>query len=107
MDGAGFRITVEDGDAPFACPAHERVLLAMERQGLRCLPVGCRGGGCGVCRVHVTSGRYRTGRMSRAHVSTGDEAARFALACQLIPKSDLSLRRAAWADNDGRKRPWQ
>lgn len=107
MGDAGFRITVEGGDAPFPCPAQERVLLAMERQGRRCLPVGCRGGGCGVCRVRVTSGRYRTGRMSRAHVSAGDEAAGFALACQLVPKSDLSLRRAAQADNDGRKRPWQ
>ena len=107
MSVAGFQIRIDDGDAPFSCPAHERVLVAMERQGLRQLPVGCRGGGCGVCRVRVTSGRYRTGRMSRAHVSTGDEAAGIALACQLMPETDLSLRRAAPTDNEARKRPWQ
>ena len=107
MGDVGFRITLENGDAPFSCSARERVLLAMERQGLKHLPVGCRGGGCGVCRVRVTSGRYRTGKMSRAHVSTGDEAVGIALACQLIPESDLALRRAARGGHDARKRPWQ
>ena len=107
MGDAGFRITVEHGDAPFSCQAHERVLLAMERQGLKHLPIGCRGGGCGVCRVRVTSGCYRTGKMSRAHVSTGDEAVGIALACQLIPETDLALRRAAQGGHDARKRPWQ
>jgi len=107
MSVAGFQIRIDDGDAIFSCPAHERVLVAMERQGLSQLPVGCRGGGCGVCRVRVTSGRYRTGRMSRAHVSTQDETAGIALACQLIPETDLSLRRAAPTDNEARKRPWQ
>ena len=107
MGDVGFRITVEDGDARFPCPAHERVLLAMERQGLKHLPVGCRGGGCGVCRVRVIRGCYRTGKMSRAHVSTGDETVGIALACQLIPESDLALRQAPLGDHDARKRPWQ
>ena len=47
----------------------ERVLVALERaQGFgqlknlpRRLPVGCRRGGCGVCRVRVLSGEYRFG----------------------------------------------
>ena len=58
----------------------------------RRLPVGCRRGGCGVCRVRVLAGAYRADRMSRAHVSEEQEAAGVALSCCIYPLSDLSLR---------------
>ena len=78
----------------------ERVLVALERaQGFgqlknmpRRLPVGCRRGGCGVCRVRVLAGQYRSDLMSRSHVSAEDEAAGVVLACCIYPLSDLSLR---------------
>jgi len=78
----------------------ERVLVALERaQGFgqlknmpRRLPVGCRRGGCGVCRVRVTGGDYRADLMSRAHVSAEDEAAGIVLACCIYPQSELYLR---------------
>lgn len=80
--------------------ASERVLVALERaQGFgrltnlpRKLPVGCRRGGCGVCRVRVLRGQYRSDVMSRAHVSEEDEARGVVLACCIYPLSDLSLR---------------
>lgn len=90
-----FHISVAGVESAFTCAEGERVLHAMERQGVRALPVGCRGGGCGTCRVHVTSGSYETKKMSRAHVSEADERAGYALACRLMPRSDLSLRLAA------------
>ena len=58
----------------------------------RRLPVGCRRGGCGICRVSVLSGAYDSGPMSRACVSAEDEAAGVVLACCIYPRSDLSLR---------------
>ncbi|MBM4228512.1 MAG: 2Fe-2S iron-sulfur cluster binding domain-containing protein [Gammaproteobacteria bacterium] len=73
------------------CPGDETILRAMERLGLRGIPVGCRGGGCGVCRVRVHRGDYVLRRMSRAHVSLADEAAGIALACCLMPRSDLEI----------------
>lgn len=76
---------------PFPCPGDERVLIAMERAGRHDIPVGCRGGGCGLCKVQVETGSYSTGRMSRAHISIADEAARIALACRIFPASDLRL----------------
>ncbi|MBM3517157.1 MAG: 2Fe-2S iron-sulfur cluster binding domain-containing protein [Alphaproteobacteria bacterium] len=76
------------------CPAEGRVLLEMERQGKKFLPVGCRGGGCGICRVEVLRGRYRTLKMSRLHVSVEEQRRGFALACRLVPESDLELRPA-------------
>lgn len=86
-----FRITILGGEIGFACAPGERVLVAMEQVGLRCIPVGCRGGGCGLCRVRACEGNYRTGRMSAAHITEQDEASNHALACQLYPLSDLVL----------------
>jgi ferredoxin len=80
--------------------SHERVLVALERaQGFGQLtnmpvrlPVGCRRGGCGVCRVRVLQGQYRSDAMSRAHVSAEDQAAGLVLACCIYPLTELSLR---------------
>lgn len=85
------RVTVGDGGVPFDCRPDERVLLAMERRGLFLIPVGCRGGGCGACRVKVVRGAYRTGPMSRRHVSAEESAEGCALACRLYPREDLTL----------------
>jgi len=89
-----FTVTVEESGAQFSCPDGECVLIAMEHQGLKHIPIGCRRGGCGTCRVRVTGGRYRTRKMSRAQVSEIDEQTGYALACRLIPETDLTLRLA-------------
>lgn len=70
------------------------VLMAMMAQGAKAIPVGCRGGGCGVCRVQVVDGDYETKRMSRRHVSEEDEAEGYALACRLVAHGDLTVRPA-------------
>ena len=85
------RINVEGAAASFTCAEDVAVLIAMERAGVRAIPVGCRGGGCGFCRVRVLSGRYVTGRMSREHVAEADERAGYALACRLYPRGALEL----------------
>jgi ferredoxin len=64
----------------------------MHALGRKDIPVGCRGGGCGVCKIEVVSGRYVTGKMSRAQVSPDDEARGIVLACQVRPRSDLVVR---------------
>ena len=85
----------EDGsEVSFTLRAGEPVLSAVIRRGGLPVKVGCRGGGCGVCRVQVLSGTYTTGPTSRAHVSDEASAAGFALACRLYPSSDLVLRPA-------------
>ncbi len=87
------RITLADSGDCFVCKAGQNVLAAMEKLGHRGIPVGCRGGGCGICRVQVVAGaRYRTHKMSRAQVSAADEASGICLACKLIPEGDLVVR---------------
>jgi ferredoxin len=73
----------------------------MMRAADRSIPVGCRGGGCGVCRVRVVSGDYTTMRMSRAHVTEADEEAGIALACRLLPSSDIVVVPAPAGAGDG------
>jgi ferredoxin len=91
MDGH-FQISVDGFGQSFPCRSDERVLIAMERLGRRDIPVGCRGGGCGACKVLVIEGRYHTGKMSRQQVSEAEAAQGYALACRLYPNTDLKLR---------------
>ncbi|MCI4682402.1 2Fe-2S iron-sulfur cluster binding domain-containing protein [Rhodoblastus acidophilus] len=80
--------------------AHERVLVSLERaqgfgqlKNMPCkLPVGCRRGGCGICRIRVIDGEYRADKMSRAHISAEDEKEGLVLSCCIYPLSELSLR---------------
>ena len=82
-----------DSGNSFFCKEGQNVLLAMERLGYKGIPVGCRGGGCGICRVQILGdGKFRTKKMSRAHISADDEAKGICLACKLIPESDLKIR---------------
>lgn len=87
-----FQITVQQTDEMFACESDKSVLEGMVRLGRRGIPVGCRGGGCGVCRVDVVSGSFIPKPMSRSHVSADDERAGRVLACRIFPSSDLELR---------------
>lgn len=88
-----YAITIADSGESFSCREGQNVLLAMERLGRKGIPVGCRGGGCGICRVQVLGeGRFRTLKMSRAQVSEADAAIGICLACKLIPESDLAIR---------------
>ena len=63
----------------------------MKQAGVRVTVIGCRGGGCGVCRVRVLEGEYHTSPMSREHVSEAEQEAGYALGCCLFPRSDLVL----------------
>jgi ferredoxin len=93
-----FTITIP-GAGSVQCAEDERVIAALERaQGFgqlrnlpHRLPVGCRRGGCGVCRARVLEGTYRKAPMSRAHISEEDEENGLILACSIYPLSDLSL----------------
>ena len=88
-----YQITIAETDQRFPCQAEQDVLAAMGRLGLKGIPVGCRGGGCGVCRVQVLApGRFRTLKMSRAQVSASDREDGICLACKLIQECDLTLR---------------
>ncbi len=87
-----YTITIEDTAESYRCADYRSVLEGMEALGKKGIPVGCRGGGCGVCKVHITSGQFSKRVMSREHISEADEAAGIVLACRCKPTSDLRLK---------------
>ncbi|MCF8478841.1 MAG: 2Fe-2S iron-sulfur cluster binding domain-containing protein [Rhodospirillum sp.] len=76
----------------FTCDGGQSVLHAMAAKGRKGIPLGCRGGGCGVCKIKVLSGQYAGEIMSRAHVGEEDERDGVGLACRIRPRSDLMVR---------------
>jgi ferredoxin len=87
-----YTVTIEETGESYRCSDQETLLNGMEKLGRRGIPVGCRGGGCGVCKVEVVSGSYTKRRMSREYVSEEDEANDRVLACRVRPSSDIVLR---------------
>lgn len=85
------QVTIVETGEVYRCREDETLLAGMERLGKRGIPVGCRGGGCGVCKVHVEAGEYGKRVMSRAYVSAEEEAAGIVLACRVKPLSDIRL----------------
>ena len=88
-----YRITFESGES-FDCREGEKVLAAMERARLRTIQIGCRGGGCGACRVQILQGDCDRLRMGKNHVDDDEAATGFALSCRIVPTSDMVLRNA-------------
>ncbi|NPT60254.1 2Fe-2S iron-sulfur cluster-binding protein [Paraburkholderia elongata] len=94
-----FVVTI-DGVGHVPAFSDERVLVSLERAQslgrlpeLRIkLPVGCRRGGCGICRARVLKGNYRSEAMSQEHVSREDRDLGIVLCCSIFALSDITLR---------------
>ena len=86
-----FVVTIENTGETFRCGEEDNVLQAMEQLQRRGIPVGCRNGGCGVCKVQVSEGSYTKRKESRAVISADEEASGCVLACKIYPQSDLRV----------------
>ena len=91
------RVTLEESGEEFFCTEEQHLLQGMQtfRVGaplLKVIPVGCRGGGCGVCRIRILSGEYEAKKMSRKHIPEDDQARGIVLACRIYPRSELTIK---------------
>ena len=85
-------VTIADTGESYRCAEHRSVLEGMEALGKKGIPVGCRQGGCGVCKVRIVSGSVRLlGPVSRAHVSASEQSQGYTLACRAAPESPVQL----------------
>lgn len=84
-------ITLTQTEERFACREDESLLHGMSRTGRKGIPIGCRGGGCGVCRVRIQTGEYLARPMSSAHISAEARQAGEVLACRVFPRCDLQV----------------
>jgi len=91
MKTAGFQIKIAGYDKHIICQEKEPLLIALARQNVSKVPVGCRNGGCGICKIRVISGEFETGKMSIKHVSPAEKNINITLACKTFPKSDLTI----------------
>jgi CDP-4-dehydro-6-deoxyglucose reductase len=76
----GIRIPAADG---------ETVLAALGRAGLR-YRIGCRRGGCGICKLHLVAGEVRYERPIADSVLSDDEkVAGICLSCRAVPITNV------------------
>lgn len=86
------QIEMADGNTQqFAVNPGQSLLAAAEQCGLKPIPCGCRGGGCGYCKVAVLNGEFDHKAMSKAHIGEADLAQGLVLACRVYPKSDMRI----------------
>src|SRR2546425_12221951 len=74
---------------PVVCRREETVLSAILRSGAKVV-FGCRGGGCGTCKMRLVSGRVEHGRCSAAVLLEGERENGSFLSCQGRALSDLT-----------------
>jgi ferredoxin len=86
-----YTVSISNTNEAFRCAATQSLLGAMEGLGRKGIPVGCRGGGCGVCKVRIDAGLVHRQTMSRACVSLEEQRQGFVLACRALPRSDLRV----------------
>jgi ferredoxin len=86
-----FEVKIAETGECFSCGSEQSVLDGMVQLGRRGIPVGCRGGGCGVCKIEVLAGSFQSKVMSRSHISAEDERQGRVLACRIFPSSDIEL----------------
>ncbi|MCY0966326.1 2Fe-2S iron-sulfur cluster-binding protein [Parathalassolituus penaei] len=85
------QIHVLGRNAAFEAEEHSHVLTGMHKSGQTHVLVGCKGGGCGKCRIKVMDGTYFSKKMSRAHISPREEEQGVVLACRIFARSDLGI----------------
>ena len=78
----GVRIAATDG---------ETVLAAMARAGLR-YRIGCRRGGCGICKLQLVLGEVRYERTVAESVLSDDERVEgICLSCRAVPITNVVI----------------
>lgn len=84
-----FIVLVSELEVSFPCRSDEYLYSAMRRAGL--FEGGCRGGGCGICKVRLLDGEVLCDSMSREHITREEEAGGYILACRAKLRSAIVL----------------
>jgi ferredoxin len=87
---SGYRVNVQPDDRIISVKENEYILDAATRNGIR-IKVGCKGGGCGICKIQILEGEVDRGHSARSVLSLSEIDEGYALACQTTPKSDLVI----------------
>ena len=84
-------VTILPDEVHATAMENETLLGALARLGLR-YRVGCRRGGCGICKVRVVLGEVRYERPIAASVLTDDERVEgICLSCRAVPITNIVI----------------
>ena len=85
-----FTVTLNAVGDAILCGPEESVLAAILRSGARVV-FGCRGGGCGTCKMRLVSGQVEHGRCSAAVLPDEEKQNGWFLSCQARALGDLTV----------------
>ncbi len=84
-------VTILPDGIQVTAEADETLLRALGRAGLR-YRVGCKRGGCGICKVHLLGGEVRYERPIAASVLSDDERVEgISLSCRAVPLTNVII----------------
>jgi ferredoxin len=55
------------------------------------IKVGCKGGGCGICKIQILEGEVDRGHSARSVLPLNEIEEGYALACQTKPNTDVVI----------------
>lgn len=84
-------INVKNAAETFDCPPDQSLLSGMESQSKKAIAVGCRGGGCGFCKIQIVDGDFESKKMSVKFVTPEEREQGYALSCRIFPRSDMTI----------------
>lgn len=86
-----YNINVINRHKKFKCRPDQSLLTGMQHQQKQAINIGCRGGGCGICKIRILSGNYMAKKMSSNHVTPEQRTYGIALSCRVFPRSDMTI----------------
>jgi CDP-4-dehydro-6-deoxyglucose reductase, E3 len=105
-DVGSYTITLSPIGDTVVCRREETVLSAILRSGAKVV-FGCRGGGCGTCKMRLVSGRVEHGRCSAAVLLEEERENGSFLSCQARALSDLTVELTATNKYRGPMAAWR
>lgn len=105
-DGAVHTITLSPIGDTVVCRREETVLGAILGSGAKVV-FGCRGGGCGACKMRLISGAVEHGRCSAAVLLEDEKANGAFLSCQARALGDLTVELTAANKYRGPTAAWR
>jgi ferredoxin len=82
-------VTILPDEVQVTAAADETLLRALARAGLR-YRVGCKRGGCGICKIQLLAGEVRYERPIAASVLSDDERVEgICLSCRAVPLTSV------------------
>lgn len=86
-----FQIKVsQPEEITFSSKDNETVLEASIRSNGK-IKVGCKRGGCGICKIKVVDGEVEQGPVSRTVLPLHEEKEGYVLACRTVPQSNITI----------------